>query len=313
MDLSLFLEEVKMKKIPVMIDTDPGVDDFFCLAVGSSFPEIIDLKAVSTIGGNNYTSVTTRNALDILHLFHRDDVEVAAGETSFLTEPFGEPVAKFHGANGIGDVEIEHTTKKEADIKGSEMIYKVAKENAGELILVPVGPLTNIARVILDHPDVVTMIKKIVLMGGSITRGNITPYAEANIGHDVPAADIVFKSGIPIDMVGLNVTLASPLPREVFDPMCEGCDKTISDTVKALIDFRKGEPMHDAVAISSLIDETLTFRKARVTIELDGEKRGQTVADFDAPDEEKNVRVAVEVHLDRYYGVIDRVINSYTA
>ena len=91
-----------MKRIPIIVDTDPGVDDFFCLAIAAAYDELFDLRAVTTIGGNNTTDVTTRNALDILKLFHREDVPVARGADSYLKEPFGEPVAKFHGENGIG-------------------------------------------------------------------------------------------------------------------------------------------------------------------------------------------------------------------
>ena len=141
------------------------------------------------------------------------------------------------------------------------------------------------------------------MMGGSTEKGNITPYAEANIGHDAWAADIVFQSGIPIDMFGLNVTLKCPLPREVFDPVSEKLDPLIRHTMQTMIDFRKGEPMHDAVAIASLIDEKIfEFMPADVTVVTeDAEKRGQTVVKENSG---ACTRVAVKADLSRYYEVI---------
>jgi len=99
-----------MKTIPIIIDTDPGVDDFFCIGIGCAFRELFDLRAITTIGGNNSTDVTTRNALDILKLFRRQDVPVAKGADSFLYEPFGEPVVRFHGTNGLGGQTVQWRT-----------------------------------------------------------------------------------------------------------------------------------------------------------------------------------------------------------
>lgn len=101
-----------MKRVPIIIDTDPGVDDFFCIAIACAFTELFDVRAITTIGGNNSTDVTTRNALDILKLLNREDIPVARGADSFLKNPFGEPVARFHGVNGLGNVEIPHSLRK---------------------------------------------------------------------------------------------------------------------------------------------------------------------------------------------------------
>ncbi|MBO7697962.1 MAG: nucleoside hydrolase, partial [Erysipelotrichaceae bacterium] len=206
-----------MKKIPIIIDTDPGVDDFFCMAIGCGFRDLFDLRAITTIGGNNLTYVTTANALDILKLFKREDVPVARGADSYLAEPFGEPVAKFHGANGLGDVVIDRSDRKPHPLPACDVIYEQAKQCNGELVLVTVGPETNLALAFNKYPDLKHMIKKIVVMGGTLTSGNISPYAEANIGHDAKAARIVFETGIPVDMIGLNVTRKAPLRKNIFD------------------------------------------------------------------------------------------------
>ncbi len=291
-----------MKKTPIIIDTDPGIDDFFCLALGLSYEDVFDLKAVTTMGGNNYTEVTTANAIDIVHLFKKE-VPVAMGAESYLKEAFEEPVWQHHGHNGLADAQIPHCAGTPDPLRAWDKIAQVAEECAGELVLVTVAPLTNIALALQKYPQLPSQIRKIVMMGGSTEAGNITPYAEANIGHDAWAADIVFRSGIPVDMVGLNVTLKCPLPREIFDPISEKLDPVIRGTMQTMIDFRKGEPMHDAVAIASLIDEKiLEFLPADVTVETEnGERIGQTVVKENSG---ANTRVAVKADLPRYYNVI---------
>jgi len=122
-----------MKPVPILIDTDPGVDDFFCIAIGCAFRELFDLKAITTIGGNNTTEVTTQNALNILKLLHRDDVPVAKGADSFLTRPFGRPVAKFHGANGLGNVELEKSDNDPVSLSACDMINYVGNVEGNQV------------------------------------------------------------------------------------------------------------------------------------------------------------------------------------
>lgn len=299
------------RKIPIIIDTDPGVDDSFCLAMGAAWPEVFDLKGVTTIGGNNTTAVTTRNALALLQLYHRTDVPVAAGADSYLEEPFGEPGAKFHGANGLAEQIIPEPERKPEPIAACDFIYETAKKCGGELVLVTVGPETNLALAFNKYPDLKTMIKKIVVMGGSLTRGNVTPYAEANIGHDVPAAAVVFTTGIPIDMVGLNVTLRSPVAAERLDEYAPECRAEVKEFMKALIRFRNGEAMHDAVAISTLLDDnTVEWQRGMVRIHTENDEfRGKT--EF-TPDPNGNMRVAVEPGLAVYEKLFCETANKFT-
>lgn len=301
----------KDKKIPIIIDTDPGVDDFFCIAIGCAFPELFDLRAITTIGGNNSTDVTTRNALDILKLLHREDVPVGRGADSYLTNEFDEPVAKFHGANGLGDVEIPHSDRKPDPLAAWDKIYEQARLFPGELVLVTVGPETNLAMAFQKYPDLRQMIRKIVVMGGSLDRGNITEYGEANIWHDAEAGRIVFATGVPIDMVGLNVTRTAPLKQTIFEGTSENVREDVKDVIRRLIDFRNGEAMHDAIAISSLVSDDVMIWKDAYTYVVDGDvyNRGQTIADYDA--EEKNSRVAVGIHLDAYYRIMKDMIDRY--
>ena len=295
-----------MKRIPLIIDTDPGVDDFFCIAIACAFKDVFDLRAITTIGGNNLTDVTTQNALDILRLFNREDVPVARGADRFLNAPFGEPVHKFHGRNGLGNVEIEHSSRKPLPIAACDEIYEQAKLCNGEFVLVTVGPETNLALAFNKYPDLKNMIRKIVVMGGTLTTGNISLYAEANIGHDAPAARIIFETGISIDMIGLNVTRKAPLRKTVFGGL-DGLDEKIKEVMLKLIEFRNEESMHDAIAISTLLnDKVIVFKDAFTSIIADSsEKNGMSVVDYDR---EPNSRVAVDINNEEFYRIIRETI-----
>ena len=300
-----------MKPLPILIDTDPGVDDFFCIAIGCAFRDLLDLKAITTIGGNNTTEVTTQNALNILSLLHREDVPVAKGADSFLTHPFGRPAARFHGANGLGNVELQKSENSPDPLPACDMIYQKAVECNGELVVVTVGPETNLALALNKYPDLKNLIRKIVVMGGTITTGNISPYAEANIYNDSEAARTVFASGIPIDMVGLNVTRQAPLRKSLFDNVSPSVRPEVRYVMEKLIEFRNEEAMHDAIAVSSLISDDVITWKDSYTYVIDGtgEKRGLTVTDFNSS--ACNSRIAVEINTAAYYKVITDMINSY--
>ena len=298
-----------MKKIPILIDTDPGVDDFFCIAIGCAFRDLFDLKAITTIGGNNSTDVTTRNALDILKLFHREDVTVSRGADRFLENEFGEPVAKFHGENGLGNVKIPHSDNIPDERKAWDRIHDEALASKGELVIVTVGPETNLALALKKYPDLKDLVKKITVMGGSLTTGNVSQYAEANIWHDAEAARIVFESGIPIDMVGLNVTRKAPLKKDIFNGL-EHIRKDVKEVMEKLIDFRNEEAMHDAIAIATLIDDGIMVWKDSYTSIIDGEdeRRGMSVVDYEKT---PNSRVAFDIDVERYYEVMRRMIAQY--
>ena len=298
-----------MARIPILIDTDPGVDDFFCLVLACARDDLLDLKAVCSIGGNNRTDVTTQNALDILKLCGKEEIPVARGANRFLSHEFGEPVVRFHGKNGLGNVTIPKSDRLPDALPAWDKLYEIAKANNGELVLVTVAPLTNVAMALQKYPDLPQYLKKIVMMGGSLTAGNLTPYAEANAGNDAEASDIVFSSGVPIDMIGLNVTRKCPIRTDVFERCGMDMDPFIRDVMKELISFRNGEAMHDIIALSTLIDEEImTWERGTVRIELnDAERKGQTV--FTA-DRDGTVRAAVGVNPDRYDTVIGDMLKK---
>lgn len=298
-----------MSQIPIIIDTDPGVDDFFCIALGCAFSDVFNLRAITTIGGNNSTDVTTQNALDILKLFRRSEVPVARGAGRYLCQEFGIPVIKFHGINGLGNAYIDHSDARIDHYKAWDKIYREAIMYDGELVVVAVGPETNLAMAFSKYPQLPSMLKKIVIMGGTLTTGNVSEYAEANIYHDAEAAKIVFESGVPIDMIGLNVTRQAPLTKAILDDITD-CDPKIKDVMLELIRFRHEEAMHDAIAISSMIsDDIITFKDAYTHI-IDGnvEKRGMSVAEYDKV---PNSRVAVDINVEEYYRIMREMLRRF--
>jgi len=298
-----------MSQIPIIIDTDPGVDDFFCIALGCAFSDVFNLRAITTIGGNNSTDVTTQNALDILKLFRRSEVPVARGAGRYLCQEFGVPVIKFHGINGLGNAYIDHSDARIDHYKAWDKIYREAVMYDGELVVVAVGPETNLAMAFSKYPQLPSMLKKFVIMGGTLTTGNVSEYAEANIYHDAEAAKIVFESGVPIDMIGLNVTRQAPLTKAILDDITD-CDPKIKDVMLELIRFRHEEAMHDAIAISSMIsDDIITFKDAYTHI-IDGnvEKRGMSVAEYDKV---PNSRVAVDINVEEYYRIMREMLRRF--
>ena len=292
-----------MKRIPIVIDTDPGVDDFFCLALGCVYDDVFDLRAVCSMGGNHYTDVTTQNALDILALFNKENIPVARGADRYLTEEFDEPVVQFHGKNGLGNIILPKSNQTPDSLAAWDKLYEEAVRAEGELVLVTVAPVTNVAMALEKYPDLPKYLKKIVMMGGSIGKGNITPYAEANVGHDAEAAEKVFTCGVPVDMIGLNVTKICPIVPETFTKYGSKMNQNIRDIFEGLIRFRNGEAMHDAIAIATLLDEGfMQWQKGTVHVELIDEiHKGQTVLH---PDSNGIHRVAVEVDTERYNAVI---------
>ena len=294
--------------IPLILDTDPGVDDFFCFAMVCAFREVFDLKAVTAMGGNNTTSVTSKNAQRILNLFHCK-VPVSYGADSYLTEPFGEPVVSAHGHNGLGEAEIPDPGLPLDPLRAWDKIHEEAEENEG-LQLLTVAPLTNVAMALIRYPDLKRKIAGITMMGGSQLVGNVTPYGEANVTHDVFAAEKVFESGIPITMIGLDLTSRCVISLDEFEEMSEGLNPKVRSIMRQLIAFRHGEAMHDAVAAAAMADPGfLKFRNAKARIEMASTLSYGRVWLEDA-EEETGFRYAYEVDVPAYRKIFAKMISS---
>ncbi len=190
----------------ILIDTDPGIDDAMAIFYALASPEL-DVVALTTVFGNAHTPVCTANALRLLEIAERTDIPVAHGAEVPLAQKFRGPVDFVHGADGQGDAGTTPPSTRAIDQPAAELIVEMVMAIPGEITLVPLGPLTNIARAITLEPRLAANTAGIVLMGGNaFCGGNASPGAEANIINDPEAADIVFGADCPIVMAGLDVT-----------------------------------------------------------------------------------------------------------
>jgi inosine-uridine nucleoside N-ribohydrolase len=190
----------------ILIDTDPGIDDAMAIFYALESPEL-EVVGLTTVFGNAHTVVTTRNALTLLEIADRTDIPVAAGAVKPLAMEYRGPVAFVHGPDGQGGVDLPPPTTVSVDADATHFIIETVMSSPGEITLVPLGPLTNIALAMLIEPRLTENVAEIVLMGGAaFVGGNASPAGEANVLNDPEAADIVFGADCPIVMAGLDVT-----------------------------------------------------------------------------------------------------------
>ena len=190
----------------IIIDTDPGIDDAMAIFYALASPEL-DVVGLATVFGNAETSVCTDNALKLLEIAGRTDIPVARGVDEPLVMPYRGPVAFVHGSDGQGEVFLPPPTTSALQIDAAQFMVQTVHESPGEITLVAVGPLTNIATAMQLDPEFSSQLAGIVLMGGNaFVGGNASPAAEANVLNDPEAADIVFGADCQIVMAGLDVT-----------------------------------------------------------------------------------------------------------
>jgi purine nucleosidase/pyrimidine-specific ribonucleoside hydrolase len=274
--------------LPLIIDSDPGLDDALAIGLALARPEL-DVLAVTTVGGNADVSHCTENALRLLHAFGRDDIPVAEGAGAPLV---GEVVraTEVHGEGGIGTTRLPEATAAPHPAGAVELIARFLREHPEPVVIAPIGPLTNIALVLRIHPELATRIAHLSIMGGSIGEGNATVSAEFNIYADPEAADIVFRSGVPITMMGLDVTHQALLDRSSAEAL-RGLGTTSGGIAAELTDYaldrnmewsgRATTAIHDAVAVAHLaIPDLVDVAPYHVAIDTTiGPARGRTVCD----------------------------------
>jgi purine nucleosidase len=270
----------------VIIDTDPGTDDALAIMLALNSPEL-DVRALTVVPGNVTAAQGLENALRMVSLANRCDVLVAAGAQHPLFQKL--ITAEFwHGKNGLADVQLP-PSKCKADVRwGPDLIIEMVHAAPHEITLVPIGPLTNIALAIQKDPSIIPLVKEIILMGGSITGGNVNASSEANIYNDPEAAQIVFQAGWPLTMVGLDVGNKTLLSRKHLDELGKThgpVNDFIYQVAKFLIGLsdkfgETGTPMYDPLAVGVAIDSSIvTAPLMHVDVETRGEfSRGETVA-----------------------------------
>jgi inosine-uridine nucleoside N-ribohydrolase len=278
--------EEPMPKPKILIDCDPGHDDAVAILFAARH---LDLVGVTTVHGNNTLENTTRNGLAVLEL-GGIDVPLAAGCAEPLAQkPIG--VAAMHGKSGLDGAEIPPPKRRPIDAHAVDFIIAMAERHKGELVLATVGPETNVAMAIKREPRLRQWLREITVMGGSTTTGNYTPAAEFNIAGDVEAAAAVFESGIPLRMVGLNVTRRTGFDAADISRL-RRAGRKVAGVIADLMEFYLGQQravnaltvatMHDVCAIVPYVDDTLvTYVKTSARIETAGAlTRGMTVCDL---------------------------------
>ena len=190
----------------IIIDTDPGIDDTMAIYFALTSPNL-EVVGLTTVYGNTSNIQGTENALRILEISNNPNIPVHTGASKPLTTEYMGKGELVHGADGQGNANLKKPTISSYDLNAVDFLKNQILEFPGEITLVPIGPLTNIAHLLLKYPEIDKEIKEIVLMGGNaISQGNASPAAEANIKNDPEAANIVFSANTPITMVGLDVT-----------------------------------------------------------------------------------------------------------
>lgn len=309
-----------MNKMPILIDCDPGVDDTLAIYLALSHKEF-DVKAITVVGGNVSLDKTASNALNLVD-YLGFDVKVAKGASGPLMRSL--TIADYvHGESGIGDVVLPASKKSFYEKDAVDTIKEEVDNANGELHIIALGPLTNIAVALLKYPEIKDKIKHITLMGGAARGGNTTPAAEFNIYVDPEAAKKVFESGIPLTMVGLDATHKSYLTGEEVDNLAKNYK---SDKVKTAIKLLKyteelcknyghdGIVMHDPTAVAAVMDPSVIMcNKYHVDIETVGEvTRGKTVVDMDDVKKlDKNVNVALDTDRQKFVKMMENMLNYY--
>jgi purine nucleosidase len=305
----------------IIIDTDPGQDDAVALLLALASPGELDVLAITTVAGNVPLPLTTVNALKMVELARRTEVPVYAGCDRPLIRPL--LTAEYvHGKTGLDGADLpDPVTAPGAGHAVDRIVDLVMEHEPGSITLCPLGPLTNIATAITRAPEIVPRLGEIVLMGGGFFEGgNTTPTAEFNIYVDPHAADVVFRSGVPLTVMPLDVThRALILPRHLARFAALGT--RAGTAVHGLLAFYErydvekygleGGPLHDPCVIAYLLrPELFAGKQVNVTVEIESElTMGMTVADWwGMTGRPRNARWIREVDADGFFDLlVDRL------
>lgn len=303
----------------IILDCDPGHDDAVALLLAGNNPKL-NLLGITIVAGNQTIEKTAKNALNVAS-YLGINAPVAIG-CEFPMVRDRVICASIHGESGLDGFTFP-TPKQSFDKRHAvQLIIDLCLQNE-DVTIVATGPLTNVAMALKMEPKLYKRIKEIVLMGGSVDHGNTSPAAEFNIMCDPEAAHVVFSSGLPVKMVGLNVTRKVLVTDEVIKKMEKINNKASDMFVKLMKVFNENQrktfgvvagPLHDPATIASLIDEDLIkYQKMNVVIDIShGPSYGRTNCDvFDYLHALKNAYVAMDIDVNNYWDIIEEGIRSY--
>lgn len=298
-----------MERIPVVIDVDTGLDDAICITCALLCQDVLDIRAFTAVNGNVSLDKTAKNTLNLVRSLGGDHPVARGAARPLVREPHP---AISHGPGGLGDVTLPEAEQIFDPSPASELLWREAVRAQGRLNVLAVGPLTNLAIAIRQHPAIVPLIDRVTIMGGGLWGGNMTMTSEFNIYQDPEAAKIVFDSGVRLFMVGLDVTLKPKLPERVAEAVGR-LNSPHGEVVSRIFDYmrrRKAEcggddpNLHDVIALAALVtDGIVRFQRYFMMVETEGTiTRGMTVADFNRVENRpENVSAAVDIDVDAFW------------
>ena len=301
---------------PVIIDCDPGHDDVFAIWLAAGHPGL-DLRAITTVAGNGSLADVTRNAQIACAVAGIEGMPIAAGADRPLVRP-ARTAPDIHGENALGGPVLPEPAAPLDSRSAVQLIGHVLETSDESVVLVPTGPLTNIAQLVRQRPELLSQVREIVWMGGSIGPGNRTPYAEFNAWADPEAVDVVLRSGVPFTMVGLTVTHQALTTPEVISRISAVGNATARFGVELLeyycttYDTAQGMPygpLHDPVAVALVADPALVACvRGSLSVEVtDSVRAGATVFD---PAGEPRASAGTVLAVDRFWDlVVAAVVN----
>ncbi|MGO3048813.1 nucleoside hydrolase [Staphylococcus casei] len=308
----------------IIMDCDPGHDDAIALILAGAKLSTLDILAVTTVAGNQAVEKNTKNALNVLDVMGRADIDVSIGATRPLIKS-ASFASEIHGDTGLDGPKLpEVPSLKPTQSHAVDVIIEQLKHSIEPVTIVATGPLTNIATALIKDPSIAQYIESITIMGGG-TFGNWTPTAEFNIWVDAEAAKRVFDSGIHINVFGLDVTHQVLATTQIIDRF-KCIDNQIARFVVELLEFFKstykthfdmdGGPIHDACTILYLLDPTLfTMQHTHIDIEHQSALTyGTMVVDLNHITQgEKNAYFATAVDVERVWSLMESMLKSYNS
>ncbi|RBP95411.1 purine nucleosidase [Cytobacillus firmus] len=309
-----------MSQRKIILDCDPGHDDAIAIILAAARPEL-EILGITTVSGNAEIEKTTDNALKICDLVSLHDVIVSKGASEPIVR-LRENAPGIHGESGLDGPELPEPSRSWSDEHGVDTIIRLVKESKEPVTLVPTGPLTNIGLALTKAPEIKDNIEEIVLMGGG-TIGNWTPSAEFNIWADPEAAKKVFDSGLPIAVMGLDITHQALATKDVIHQVNQIDNKVakivgellvfFASTYKEMFDF-DGAPVHDVLAVAYLVAPELFKMKAvNIAVETKGEfTAGTTLVDLHGVTGRKiNAKFGMELDVEGFWQLMIEALKKY--
>lgn len=299
----------------IIIDTDPGVDDAIAILLALSAKEKLDVVALTTVNGNVGVDQVTKNAFKILDIAGRQDIPVYKGNEKPLQRE-NDHCEEFHGDDGLGNLAMKDSKRVPEAESAVDFLIRKVREEKGEITLVPIGPLTNIAEAIQRDAEFVENVKEVVIMGGAEHGGNMSPHAEFNFWMDPEAAKIVFQAGFEkVTMVGLDATsyvFLDPVLRELLYLINTPVSRFIHKITRLYadghweIEKKLGCELCDVLTIAYLLDRNVVEKvDAFVDVETQGLCDGASVVYRTKyyPDKVKNCEVAVKADTKQFFRI----------